>query len=77
MNTAAIKQGSISVVRAPLLGCLTVPKGPGLVAGAFKLPGGARRTGESRNLLRRKVWPDLDFLGVVYMLHTMDNRLRR
>lgn len=41
-------------MRAPLLGCLTVPKGPGLVAGAFKLPGGARRTGEGANLLKRK-----------------------
>lgn len=54
-NTAALRQGSVSVVRAPLLGCLTVPRGGGLVVGAFKLPGGARRTEESKGLLRRKV----------------------
>ena len=55
VNTAAVLKGSVSVVRAPVMGCLTVPRG--VVVGAFKLPGGARRTDESKDLFRRKVCP--------------------
>ena len=55
VNTVAVLKGTVSVVRAPVMSCLTILRG--VVVGAFKLPGGARRTGESKDLLQRKVYP--------------------
>ena len=55
VNTVAVLKGTVIVVRAPVMSCLTILRG--VVVGAFKLPGGARRTGESKDLLQRKVCP--------------------
>ncbi|CAM9559187.1 unnamed protein product, partial [Phaeothamnion confervicola] len=59
-NTSGLIDGSVSVVRAPLLSFLSVPRKP------FKPPAGAQRSSKSDALLRRKslgLKKPVNFLG--------------